>query len=111
MELDVDPASATVPAAVAATGFRIVQEALTNVVRHAAGAEVRVRVTPGGRRLVIDVVDDGRRRRTRLGGARRHRQRHPGHERAALAAGGALEAGPGPGGGWRVPATLPVAAA
>ena len=48
-----------VPAAVDQAAFRIVQEALTNVVRHAgdAAATVRVRSTAGG--LLVEVSDDG----------------------------------------------------
>jgi signal transduction histidine kinase len=110
VELVVDPGSAAVPAAVAATGFRIVQEALTNVVRHAGGAEVRVRVSQEADRLVIDVVDDGRGDAsvpTTPGGTGNGVR---GMRERALAAGGALEAGPAAGGGWRVHATLPVAA-
>ena len=110
VELVVDPGSAIVPAAVAATGFRIVQEALTNVVRHAGGAEVRVRVSQEAGRLVIDVVDDGRGGvpvSATPGGTGNGIR---GMSERALAAGGALEAGPEPGGGWRVHATLPVAA-
>ena len=48
------------PAAVAATGYRIVQEALTNVVRHAHGSSAQVRVAREDDRVVIDVTDDGR---------------------------------------------------
>ncbi len=59
VDLDVDPATATLPASVTATGYRIVQEALTNVVRHAGGSHARVRVTRGDEALVIEVDDDG----------------------------------------------------
>jgi len=109
VEFDVDPATSTVPAAVAATGYRIVQEALTNVVRHAHGSRARVRVAREDDRVVIDVTDDGRGAVT-VGapapdgsgnGVRGMRER-------AQAAGGTLEAGPRPEGGWHVRATLPV---
>ncbi len=111
VELDVDPAASTVPAAVAATGYRIVQEALTNVVRHAHGSRVQVRVAREDDRVVIDVTDDGR-GAVPVGapapdgsgnGVRGMRER-------AEAAGGTLEAGPRAEGGWHVHATLPVAA-
>jgi signal transduction histidine kinase len=59
VDLDVDPATATLPASVTSTGYRIVQEALTNVVRHAGGSHARVRVTRGADALVIEVDDDG----------------------------------------------------
>ncbi len=111
VDLDIDPASATVPAAVAGTGYRIVQEALTNVVRHAHGSRARVRVACEGDRVVIDVTDDGR-GAVPVGatapdgsgnGVRGMRER-------AQAAGGTLEAGPRVEGGWNVHAVLPVTA-
>jgi signal transduction histidine kinase len=40
--------------------FRILQEALTNVARHAEAAEVRIRLAAGGGRIVLTVTDDGR---------------------------------------------------
>jgi signal transduction histidine kinase len=109
VDLEVDPAAADAPAAVAATGFRIVQEALTNVVRHAPGAHVLVRVGREADRVVVEVTDDGR-GAVPVGapapdgagqGLRGMRER-------AVAAGGSLDAGPVAGGGWRVRATLPV---
>jgi signal transduction histidine kinase len=110
VELDIDPGTSTVPAAVAATAYRIVQEALTNVVRHAHGSRARVRVACEGDRVVIDVTDDGR-GAVPVGapapdgsgnGVRGMRER-------AQAAGGTLEAGPRAEGGWQVHAILPVA--
>jgi signal transduction histidine kinase len=102
MEIDLD--GATVPSAVGGAAFRIVQEALTNVLRHAdaSGARVRVRALAGA--LDLDVTDDGR---ADSAGA------HPGlglrgmAERAA-ALGGRLDAGPREEGGWRVHAVLPL---
>ena len=81
VDVDVDPGTATVPAAVAATGYRIVQEALTNVVRHAGGARARVRVARQADHVVIDVTDDGGGADVGLG-PRRHRPRHPRDARA-----------------------------
>ncbi|MGJ3224143.1 sensor histidine kinase [Micromonospora aurantiaca (nom. illeg.)] len=50
----------TLPAVVGSTVYRVVQEALTNVLRHADATRVTVtvRATPG--RLALEVVDDGR---------------------------------------------------
>jgi signal transduction histidine kinase len=108
VEVDIDPAALTLPASLTSTGYRIVQEALTNVVRHASGSRARVRVAYDGGRLVIDVRDDGGAAdpAAPLGagqGVRGMRER-------ALALGGTLEAGPQPDGGWRVVAALPTGA-
>nr|WP_261991832.1 histidine kinase [Streptomyces sp. or43] len=88
--------------AVEATVYRIVQEALTNVVRHADAASVRVRLEHGRDALTLTVTDDGR----GPGGG-------PGlgltgiRERAA-AHGGTARTGPGPDGrGFRVAVTIP----
>jgi signal transduction histidine kinase len=95
------------PFAVDVAAFRIVQEALTNVTRHAGPATATVRVSYGDRDLTLQVDDDGR-------GQQGH-GREPGsgkgitgmRERAA-ALGGDLEAAPRPGGGFRVQARLPL---
>lgn len=93
------------PAGVDLSAYRIVQEALTNTVRHARAsrADVTVRYRPDA--LEIDVRDDGVAPPRNSGGQ--------GHgligmgERAALL-GGVVEAGPAPGGGYRVHARLPL---
>ncbi|UCM87949.1 sensor histidine kinase [Streptomyces marincola] len=97
------------PADVDLAAFRIVQEAVTNVVRHAGGAPCRVRVDHGDDVLAIEVADRG-------SGARPGRADPSGfgllgmRERAALL-GGHMTAGPRPGGGFLVTARLPVPAA
>jgi signal transduction histidine kinase len=109
VDVDIDPATGTLPASVTTTGYRIVQEALTNVVRHASGSRAQVRVAREDDQVVIDVRDDGRgvvpagaaAAPGTGSGVRGMRER-------ALAAGGTLEAGPLDAGGWRVLATLPV---
>jgi signal transduction histidine kinase len=86
------------------SAYRIVQEALTNVVRHAGPATARVRIRYAPDSVDVEVVDDGR------GGDPRPGDGHGiagMRERAALY-GGSLEAGPLPGGGFRVAAHLPV---
>jgi len=105
VEVGIEGTPAELPVGLELSAYRIVQEALTNVVRHAgpATARVAVRYAPG--RVEVEVVDDGR-------GGDPDRD-HGGHgiagmrERAALY-GGTLEAGPGPGGGFRVAACLPL---
>ena len=90
------------PAAVELTGYRIVQEALTNVVRHAAAraAVVTLSYEPDG--LTIEVTDEGR------GAGHIHAGYGLlGMRERAEAVGGHLETGPGARGGFRVRAQLP----
>jgi signal transduction histidine kinase len=104
VEVRIEGTPCELPAGLDLSAYRIVQEALTNVVRHAgpATARVAVRYAPG--RVALEVVDDGHgpddQDRGGLGIAGMR-------ERAALY-GGTLEAGPLPGGGFRVAASLPV---
>ena len=94
-----------VPAAVQSAGYRIVQEALTNVARHADASSTRVCVKRASGEVTIEVVDDGHTAATppRVpgNGLRGMRER-------ATALGGTLEAAPGDAGGWRVWARLPL---
>ena len=92
--------------------YRLVQEALTNTLQHAAAgaAHVVVRYLPGS--IEVEVADDGSRETTGAGAAPAAGP-DAGHgivgmrERAALY-GGTVEFGPRPGGGFRVLARLPV---
>jgi signal transduction histidine kinase len=105
--VDVDRGTDPIPKAIEAAGYRIVQEALTNVLRHAPHAEhVDVRVAVRGDRLEIEVVDDGP--VGALVGAGGTGNGVRGIRERAAAVGGSAEAGPLPGGGWRVHAALPL---
>ena len=92
------------PAGVDLSAYRIVQEALTNIVKHAgdARAEVVIRYRP--RELELDVVDDGRGGFGSINGSGHGLIGM--HERVALY-GGTLEAGSRDGGGYGVRARLP----
>jgi signal transduction histidine kinase len=92
--------------AVRTASYRIVQEALTNVVRHARAehAWVTVRRLPDA--LTIEVRDDG----TGNGAPSAPGNGLLGMRERALALGGSLEAAPADGRGWLVAARLPVAA-
>jgi signal transduction histidine kinase len=59
IESDLPDTGATLPAVTDRAAYRIVQEALTNAVKHAPDARVRVRLRPEGDVLDIEVVDDG----------------------------------------------------
>jgi signal transduction histidine kinase len=97
------------PAGVDLAAFRIVQEALTNVTRHAGKATATVLVGYGDGELTVQVDDDGRgpsgsgapEPEGGGNGIRGMRER-------AAALGGELEVGPRPGGGFRVAARLPL---
>ena len=92
------------PPSVDLAAFRIVQEALTNVTRHAGQATATVVLAYGDDGLTVSVDDDGRGASgTSAGGGNGIR----GMRERAAALGGELEAGPKPGGGFRVTASLP----
>jgi signal transduction histidine kinase len=111
LRVDVRVTPTALPRGVDAAGYRIVQEALTNVVRHAGASSVRIRVGPDDGALVIEVEDDGAERIRVPGSSRGGRGGGSGirgmTERAA-ALGGELTAGPRPGGGFAVRARLPL---
>jgi signal transduction histidine kinase len=109
VDLQLDPV-ADVPAGVQGAGYRIVQEALTNVARHAQAARVSVSVrrVPGA--VAIEVVDDGSARAAGAGNRTRAGNGVRGMVERATALGGTLEAAPAGAGGWRVHARLPLAA-
>lgn len=102
-----------VPRAVSQEAYRVVQEALTNALRHAPGAPVAVAVARGpGRALVVEVrnpLGPGTRRRAPDGPGREGRGLAGMRERAHLLR-GEVSAGPVPdGGAWVVRATFPLA--
>jgi len=104
VEVTVDVEAEGVPAPVHSAGYRIVQEALTNVLRHARAQRASVVVRARADRLTIVVADDGAGAGAPGGagaGVRGMRER-------AAALGGTLDAGPAAGGGWRVEAALPL---
>jgi signal transduction histidine kinase len=94
------------PSAVDLACYRVVQESLTNVVRHAGASQAEITVTHHRDRVVVEVLDDGA--APASNGAVGSGQGIPGMRERARALGGSLEAGPRPGGGFRVQASLPV---
>ncbi|MCX5247768.1 histidine kinase [Streptomyces sp. NBC_00201] len=96
------------PAAVDLAAYRIAQEAVTNALRHAVGAdEVRLSVTADGGRIRITVADNGRTPPARSARAGAGRGLVGMRERARML-GGSLRAGPAAGGGFAVEAELPM---
>ncbi len=104
--LEVAGTARELPAGLDLTVYRIVQEALTNVRRHAGATECVVRLSYGPDEIRLEVVDDGRGPRQASGPG--------GHgllgmrERVGMY-GGRLDVGPEPGRGFAVRAVLPVA--
>jgi signal transduction histidine kinase len=99
------------PADAELAAYRIVQEALTNTVKHAGASAVEVRLTWTRDELEITVTDDGSGSTANPAGWRRGGDGLIGIRERAVACGGTAEAGPLPGGGFRVRASLPCTSA
>jgi signal transduction histidine kinase len=102
VETSVEGEAEPLSAAVDLAAFRIVQEAVTNVIRHANTAHAAVRLSYGDDALEVEVCDEGRR-----GALNGHGNGLAGMAERAAALGGTLDAGPRPEGGFRVHARLP----
>jgi len=92
------------PAMVDASAYRIVQEALTNALRHAGTSDVRVMISRSAETLSLEVTNTG----AQDAGTTSEGHGIAGMRERAVALGGTFSAGPLPGGGWRVAATLPL---
>jgi signal transduction histidine kinase len=104
--LSVTGTPATLPAAVDLAAYRIVQESLTNAIRHAGPAQASVWLSYGDDELRIDVADTGRGKPAGVSDGAGHGL--VGMRERAAAVGGSVETGPSPGGGFRVAARLPL---
>jgi signal transduction histidine kinase len=106
VDLRIDGERRELPVGIELSAYRIVQEALTNALKHAGEAHAAVRIRYGDDSLELEIVDDGAEEANRLAGG--------GHglvgmrERVALY-GGRFDASPNPGGGFVVRAKLPIA--
>jgi signal transduction histidine kinase len=104
VELSIEGDPRELPVGVDLSAYRIVQEALTNVLRHASASNAVVTVRYRDDSLVLVIVDDGR-------GPAPDRSEGRGligmRERAVLV-GGELQVGPGPDGGFAVKARIPL---
>jgi signal transduction histidine kinase len=109
VELRVEGEPVKLPAGVDLSAYRIVQEALTNTLKHAGPARAWVAVRYAGDDVEIEVENDGRSDGDGDGdGAVAGHGLVGMRERVALC-GGELHSGPRPGGGYRISARLPVA--
>lgn len=105
VDLEIEGARRRLPAGIELSAFRVVQEGLTNALKHAGPAKARVVVRYRERELEVEVTDDGRQSHAGFG------SRHglAGLRERLAVFGGALEVGPRPGGGWRLWAQFPLA--
>ncbi|MGD0272819.1 MAG: sensor histidine kinase [Gaiellaceae bacterium] len=104
VELELEGDLGELPTGIDLSAYRIVQEALTNTLKHARAGRARIRISRRVGELALEIVDDG---------AGPDEQAADGHglvgmqERAALL-GGVLEAGPAPDGGFAIKARFPL---
>ena len=103
------------PASIDLAAFRIVQEALTNIVRHSGAGAATVELTYGPGQLTVQVDDDGHgpgaavdRRDVPAMDGEGGGNGIPGMRERAVALGGTFDAGPRSDGGFRVRARIPV---
>jgi signal transduction histidine kinase len=110
VKLEVTGERVTLPANVGLAAYRIIQEALTNSAKYAAGSVATTRISYGTEELAVEVIDDGRvtapvpARPVKMSGG----NGLAGMRERVSALGGTLQAGPRPEGGFRVHACLPL---
>lgn len=105
VDVEVEGDQRPLPAAVEMTAYRIVQEALTNVIRHANADRARVTLRYAADALTVTIVDDGAQSAAATPGEGGHGIL--GMRERAQSLGGTVSAGPAPGGGFRVEARVP----
>jgi signal transduction histidine kinase len=111
VDLEIEGSQREVPAGVELSAYRIVQEALTNTLKHAGAGHARVRLAWSDDHLDVEICDDGPAAdgpvplqvRADSGG-----NGLVGMRERVMLFGGELEAGPVPDGGYRVAARLPL---
>ncbi len=110
VELKVEGEPGDLPPGVDLSAFRIAQEGLTNVLKHGGGvARMVVRYSPGA--VAVEIADDGRAGTTDEAPAEGTGHGLIGMRERVAVFGGEMTAGPVPGGGYRMAARLPYAAA
>lgn len=106
VRIDHEGESRPLPAGMDLSAYRIVQEALTNVTKHASTATAHVHVTYLQDRVTLTITNDGA--KVAPGPVSGHGFGLVGMRERALSAGGTFHAGPQPGGGFEVVSTLPL---
>jgi signal transduction histidine kinase len=108
VEVQITGTARRLPSAVDLAAYRIVQEGLTNAVKHAAGASTQVLVAYDDAAVRVEVSDDGHPRIRHPLSASGAGQGLQGMRERVEMAGGELTTGPRPDGGWAVAARLPL---
>jgi signal transduction histidine kinase len=108
VELSAPPGLDAVPESAGVCAYRIVQEALSNAGRHAAGAPVTVSVRRDAETVTLQVANGPRAARAPRVNGDAHGHGLAGMRERAELLGGSLSAGPAPGGGFVVSAVLPL---
>lgn len=108
VDLDRTPGPVRLPAAVDLSAYRIVQESLTNTLRHSRSGAARVVVRHDADSVRLEISDDGPARPAGRTAAESGRRGIVGMRERARLLGGTLDAGPSPGGGFTVTAELPL---
>ena len=104
--------SAAMPEPVSLAAYRIIQESLSNVIRHAPGARTRIDIDLEGSDLVLSVVNEAAPQPAEpMETSRLTGHGLTGMRERVRQVGGTLETGPRPEGGYRVAARLPIGAA
>lgn len=106
IQVDVDPDIPQLPSTVDTTAYRVLQESLTNVLRHADAAAARIHVGWEDGTLLLDITDTGQSKKPPSPNGSGIR----GMRAQVEALGGTLDAGPRRAGGFAVTARLPVVA-
>jgi signal transduction histidine kinase len=104
VDLAIEGQRRALPAALELSAFRVIQEGLTNSLKHSRARHVRAVLRYGEGELQVDVSDDG----AAAGNGAGARRGLAGMRERVEVFGGRLEAGPQPAGGWRLRATFPV---
>ncbi len=108
VELIVEGDVAALPQGVDLSAYRVIQEALTNTLRHARAASARVTLRYGTDTLEVDITDDGRGAAAAMLEAPHHGYGLVGMRERVGMLGGEVSAGPRPTGGFEVHARLPL---
>jgi signal transduction histidine kinase len=103
IDLDLREHLTTIPSSVSHAGYRILQEGLTNVLRHSTASRATIRVGRDREVLVLELIDDGRAKADVIGEGQGLR----GMKDRAAGLGGICRAGPAIAGGWHVVARIP----